>query len=51
MMHRFSTVHDADRVIVLDGGRIVEMGIHPELMEKGGRYQHPYTMNYALPSP
>ena len=36
--HRFSTVRQADRIIVLDQGRIVEAGNHDELMEKQGRY-------------
>ena len=39
--HRFSTVRTADRIHILDGGRIVESGAHDELMALGGRYaQH-----------
>jgi subfamily B ATP-binding cassette protein MsbA len=36
--HRLATVRDADRIIFLEGGRVVETGTHGELMEKNGRY-------------
>ncbi len=40
--HRLSTIRDADRIVVLSGGRIQEMGSHDELMEQKGIY---YRMN------
>ncbi|MFD0430741.1 hypothetical protein ACFQ60_35795 [Streptomyces zhihengii] len=36
--HRLQTAHDADRVAVVDGGRVVELGTHDELVASGGRY-------------
>jgi subfamily B ATP-binding cassette protein MsbA len=36
--HRLATVRDADRIVVMDGGRAVEQGNHQELMEADGLY-------------
>ncbi|MEX2614075.1 MAG: ABC transporter ATP-binding protein [Gaiellaceae bacterium] len=36
--HRLSTVRDADQIVVLDGGRVVELGTYDELLARGGRF-------------
>jgi ATP-binding cassette, subfamily B, bacterial len=45
--HRFSTVRMADRIYVLDRGRVVEMGNHDELIAMGGRYARLFAMQAA----
>jgi subfamily B ATP-binding cassette protein MsbA len=44
--HRLSTVRKADRIVVMDRGRIVETGTHIELLEKNGRYRRLYELQF-----
>nr|WP_231366408.1 ABC transporter ATP-binding protein [Zhihengliuella flava] len=45
--HRLSTVRSADQILVVDGGRIVERGTHPELLAAEGRYATFYRTQFA----
>jgi subfamily B ATP-binding cassette protein MsbA len=44
--HRLSTIKNADKILVLEKGRVVEEGNHDELMNKDGLYAHLYKIQY-----
>ena len=45
--HRFTTARMADRIFVMDEGRVVETGTHLELMRKGGLYKELYSLHQS----
>jgi ATP-binding cassette subfamily B protein len=49
--HRLSTVRNADKIVVLEEGRIAEMGTHTELIETGGLYKQLYEMQFRYETP
>ena len=49
--HRLSTIRNADKIVVLDGGRVVEVGSHQELLGRNGTYARLYAINYGLEVP
>ncbi len=48
--HRLSTVRQANRILFLEKGKILESGTHPELLSKGGRYAQFYTQQFDAPA-
>ena len=49
--HRLSTIRSADQILVLENGRIVERGRHPDLLAAGGRYAELYRTQFDQPVP
>ena len=47
--HRLSTIRNADKIVVLDQGKLVETGRHQDLLEAGGVYARLHAVNYGLP--
>jgi ATP-binding cassette subfamily B protein len=46
--HRLSTVRNADLILVVDGGRVVQSGTHADLLEQGGLYADLYETQFAV---
>ena len=44
--HRLSTIRNADLIVVMEQGRILETGTHAELLSKGGRYAHLHAIQF-----
>lgn len=49
--HRLSTVRNADLIVVIDEGRMVEMGVHDELLKRGGLYSTLYETQFIYQKP
>lgn len=45
--HRLSTIRRADQIVVVEAGRIIEMGTHAELLDHGGQYRKLYELQFA----
>ncbi|MCK5844375.1 MAG: hypothetical protein KAG97_06685, partial [Victivallales bacterium] len=48
--HRLSTIRHADKIIVLDAGKIIESGTHDELLKANGKYRHLHDIQFGRES-
>ncbi|CAN5805141.1 hypothetical protein BH11MYX2_BH11MYX2_28700 [soil metagenome] len=48
--HRLSTIRNADLILVMESGQIVEQGTHAELIERNGAYSRLYNAQFTAPA-
>lgn len=49
--HRLATIRDADKIVVMDKGRVIDEGRHEELLSRGGLYAHLYDLQFRTDKP
>jgi ABC-type multidrug transport system fused ATPase/permease subunit len=48
--HRFSTIRRADKIVVIENGKVIEAGRHDELLAHNGAYRRVYSLQVELPN-